>query len=346
MANKILYIQQNKNLADEFQSRFEGTDLILMVASSGEEAINILKDEKDVLLLLVDINIPDMRLNKLVERVRKVSPEILLNVCIDVLDPLLVTKLANRYGIHKIYVAPWNIDEIADQVTDSIEVALIDREINIKEQKLEEDKKEIENSIEELKESLRKQKNSYNKLLDIYTCFTEGLSSEFTGKEGYEARGKFAEDVFLTNLKMQTTGSFDIDSFEDLIKEDLNELKKKNPGIKVLDIISCLFGGINKASAMNIRFAIWIICRYYAEFYKDFTYEVASHFLTTSLAEFRCSIVINDKLTKDEQEKLEVIKKDYKMFVFDVLGRLGQESGREESEGKITIVFSFPVDAS
>ena len=116
MANKILYIQQNENIANEFRGRFSEADFELIVAKSGEEALSLLEDDKDVLLLLVDINIPDMRLRSLVERVKKVAPQILLNVCIDVVDSLLITKLANRYDIHKIYVAPWDIDEIVDEV--------------------------------------------------------------------------------------------------------------------------------------------------------------------------------------------------------------------------------------
>lgn len=346
MANKILYIQQNENVANEFRGRFSEADFELIVAKSGEEALSLLEDDKDVLLLLVDINIPDMRLRSLVERVKKVAPQILLNVCIDVVDSLLITKLANRYDIHKIYVAPWDIDEIVDEVKDSIEVALIDREINLKEVKIEQEKKEIEESIATLSKALKKQKNSYSKLLDIYTCFTKGLSEDYVGQDDYERRGKFAKDVFMTNLKMQTTGSFDIDRFEEDIEADLNELKRRFNGIEIKNIISCLFGGITKTSAENIRFSVWAICRYYAEFYKNFEYEVVSHFLTTTIAEFRCSIVIKDDLSEKEQENIRKERAKYKDFVLGMLARLGQESGREENEGKITIVFSFPVEAN
>ena len=339
MINKILYIQSNDSVAALFQNHFnEADDFELVVAKTGEEALNILENEKDVLLLLVDIKIPDMRLSELVERTRKIAPEIFLNVCIDVVDPLLISKLANRYGIHKIYVAPWNVDEIVCEIRDSIEVALINEEINRRESRVENDKQEIEDTINSLTEMLRKQQHSYNKLSVLFKSITSAVRDEFIGNADYLKRENFAEDVFNAMLKMQTTGSFDVDSFEEIMISDLNELKKKHPGMEIKGVVSCLFGGISKTSAENIRFAVWLIAKYYSEFYEKFSYEVVSHFLTTSRAEFRCSIELSSECSGEDRSS-------YRAFVFTMLERLAESARREEVDGKIIIIYEFSVDA-
>ncbi|MDO4965654.1 MAG: hypothetical protein Q4E51_03010 [Lachnospiraceae bacterium] len=347
MINKILYIQSNDNVANMFKERFnEADDFELIVATTGEEALSILEQEKDVLLLLVDIKIPDMRLHVLVERTRKIAPKILLNVCIDVVDPLLISKLANRYGIHKIYVAPWNIDEIADEIRDSIEIALINEEINLRESRVDNDKLEIETTIKNLTEMLKKQKYSYNKLSTIFRSISSAVKEDYKDTIDFDRKDAFAEDVFRAMLKMQTTGSFDIDSFEDLMKSDLNELKEKCPGMEIGNIVSCLFGGVTKTSAENIRFAVWLIARYYSEFYERFSYEVVSHFLTTTRAEFRCIIALSPEYSSEDIESRKEERSSYRAFVFTMLERLAEDARREEADGKIVIIYEFPVDAT
>ena len=344
MANKILYVQSDEKASAVFKKRFDETDVQLVVAKNGEEALAILSKDSDVLLLLIDINIPDMRLRQIVERSKRVAPQLALNVVIDVVDPQLITKLSNRYSIHKIYTKDQTLEEIVDDLRDSIEVAIIERETNIKENEIESDVQNVENTIKTLTEMLKRQKNSYMKLAAIFKCFSVAFYDEFKFGTDYERRAAFAQDVFSAMLKMQTTGSFDIDKFENDIKSDLNEIHEKHPKIKILDIVSCLFGGVTKTSAENIRFSIWLIARYYSEFYDDFTYEIVSHFLTTTKAEFRCNIVLADKYTNEDIESRKEERSAYRAFVFTLLEKLSEEVSREEKDGQITIVYTIPVE--
>lgn len=344
MANKIIYVQSNEKASEEFRESLENSELEMIIAKNGEEALNALTKESNVLLLLIDINIPDMRLRQLVERAKKIAPQVELNVIIDVADPLLITKLSNRYSIRKIYTASQSLEEIADDLKDSIEVALIERDTNIIESEIESDIAEVENTLKNLTDMLKKQKNSYSKLSVIFKCISTALTDEFKFAPDYYRRAGFAQDIFVSMLKMQTTGTFDIDKFEDTIKADLNEISKKQPKIQILDVVSCLFGGVTKVSAENIRFSIWLIARYYSEFYDEFTYDIVSHFLTTTMVEFRCNIVLSDKYSNEDIESRKEERSAYRAFVFTLLEKLSHEVSREESDGKITIVYTIPVE--
>jgi len=346
MANKILYVQSDEKASAVFEECFSEADFELIIAKNGEEALSVLSKDREILLLLIDINISDMRLRQLVERAKKEAPQLALNVVIDVVDPLLITKLSNRYSISKIYTKDQTIEEITDDLIDSLEIALIERDTNIKESEIESDIQDVENTLRVLTDMLKKQKNSYTKLSNVFKCISAALYDELKFSPDYNRRAGFAQEIFLTMLKMQTTGSFDIDAFEDIIKADLNEIHERHPKIQIIDVVSCLFGGVTKTSAENIRFSIWLIARYYSEFYDEFSYEIVSHFLTTTKAEFRCNIELSSKYTNEDIESRKEERSAYRAFVFALLESLSEEVYREEANGKITIVYTIPVENS
>ena len=152
--NKIVYLQTNEKIAASFQEEFLKQEIEMLIVKSGEEALEIISKEK-VLLLLLDINIPDMRFRKLVDRIRAISPQIIINVCVDVVDPLMITKLSNRHRVHKIYVAPWDVNEIIEEVKESIEIAIINEQINIREEQISSETNELKNTVESLKNTLK-----------------------------------------------------------------------------------------------------------------------------------------------------------------------------------------------
>lgn len=341
---KILYVQQKENVAERFREYMADSEHVFLVAYSGEEAIDVLQAE-DIVLLLIDINIPDMRLRTLVERTKKISPETILNVCVDVLDPILITKLSNRYGIHKIYVAPWDIENIISEMEDSIEMAFIDSEINMQEHKIVNDKANLESTISSLMETLKKQQYSYKKLSVIYRSFMKAVYEKYAGKISKEEI-LLVDDIYKQMLKDQTTGSFDVDKFEDSMKKDLLELKSKgNNGLRVLKVISCLFGGITKTSAENIRFAAWLIARAFVSICKEFEYSITSHFITTEVAQFDF-IIIPNSMKVSYVEKLRENNDSLFGFVTVLLKRISEEFILEtyEKDNKIVISLKFELE--
>ena len=332
MSNRIVYLQANENIANSFREEFAAHDLELIIVKSGEEALEIIEREK-VLLLLLDINIPDMRFRKLVDRIRAISPQVIINVCIDVLDSLMITKLSNRHHVHKIYVAPWDVDEIIEEVQESLEIAIINEQSNVREDEIISEREELESTLASLTETLKKQQHSYTKLKKLTECFADALRDTGAMDESVEERLAFGEDVFNTLLKMQTTGSFDIDKFETDVRNDLREIKGVAKNFEVGEISSCLMGGQSRSCAQNIRFCIFLIARLYAEFYDTFSVDVSSRYNTTREAEFCIKVTLGEGINEDVLSS----HREHIMYVKDILTYM-TESSRETAEDN---VFSY-----
>ena len=329
--NKIVYLQTNEKIAESFREEFLKQEIEMLIVKSGEEALEIISKEK-VLLLLLDINIPDMRFRKLVDKIRAISPQIIINVCVDVLDPLMITKLANRHHVHKIYVAPWDVNEIIDEVKESIEIAIINEQINVREEQINSETNELKNTVESLKNTLKKQQKSYSKFLKLTDCFINAI--EESEEELNKEKLAFIKDIYTTILKMQTTGSFDIDEFEDNIRKDLKELKALAKGISTSVIESCLFAGQSRVYAQNIRFTIYMLARLYAQFYSDFSINVSSHFITTKEAEFVIEIETESSINSRGEDAF----RDYYEYVNGIITELSSDI-RTRNEGKVTTFY-------
>ena len=336
--HKIVYLQANDKIAESFQEEFLKQDIEMEIVKSGEEALSFIKKEK-VLLLLLDINIPDMRFRKLVDRIREVSPQVIINVCVDVLDPLMITKLSNRHHVHKIYVAPWDVDQIVEEVKESIEVAIINEQSNIREEKINSDTRELEETIESLTNKLKRQQHSYTKITTLTDCFTKALMED----EGLDLKKNdriaFATDVYTSILKMHTTGSFDIDKYEDSIKKELKEIKGIASGFSIGSVESCLFGDQSRSHAQNIKFCIFLIARLYGQFYDTFKISVSSHFITTREAEFVVTIEGAGRMIYGSMEDFE----EYKEYVMTIIQGMTSNADKSKEGENDVYHMTFPV---
>jgi len=290
MAHKVVYLQENDKVAAQFEEAFSSENIELVHVKSGEEALEFMGGE-EVLLLLIDINIPDMRLGELVYSTREISPRTIINVCIDVFNPQLITKLANKYSVHKIFLAPWNIPEIVEHTKESIEIAIINGELARREDKVTSEIDEMKATLTSLQDRLRKQKRSYAKLSNITKCFTDSLSENKDSNEITSGKHEFVKDVFDALLRLQTGNQARVDHFEDGVRADLAEIREETLGLKTGEIISCLIGNQPWTVTQNIRFSIYLIARLFAEFYDGFEVSVSSHYITTKEAEFIVTVI-------------------------------------------------------
>ena len=336
--NKIVYLQANEEIAASFKEEFLKNDIEMLIVKSGEEALSIIEREK-VLLLLLDINIPDMRFRKLVDRIRVVSPQVIINVCVDVLDPLMITKLSNRHHVHKIYVAPWDVDTIIEEVKESIEVAIINEQVNIREEKITEEIGELEATIESLKSTLKKQQHSFSKLSELTDCFVKAFVDDVNFDLEKNDKSAFATDIYSAILKMQTTGAFNIDKFAENIKRDILEIKGMAPSLEIGSIESCIFEGQSRSYAQNIRFCIFALARLYGQFYEKFKISVASHYITTKDAEFEVKFEDCGKLSWGDETKFE----QYFTFIKEIIESLSDDFRVKKKEDKTTYYMTMPV---
>lgn len=296
MARNIVYIQANDKIADSFKRTFAEREIELIIAHSAMEAIDYMK-ENVVDVLLVDINIPDMRLSKLVEICSRDFPGVVLNVCVDVMNSLLVTKLVNRHAIRKIFVAPWDVKEMVEEIEESLDAAQIAREQKIYENRIIKENEHFEETLSSLTESLKKQQYSYNKFKSLTDLILDSLSliNEDINFNQYDKVKK----IFDMYLRMQTTDAIDIDKFEEILREDMNRISAACPGFKCTDISSCLIGDVPKSRAANIRFLVWLIATYAAHTRSNCEYIIDSQF--KNVTEVTFVLTVNGQVTEPDE---------------------------------------------
>ncbi len=255
MAKNIVYIQANEKIAQSFQDTFKERGIELIVAPSAEEALKIMK-EQEIGLLLVDINIPDMRLSKLVEICSREFPTVIMNVCVDVLNSLLITKLVNRHAIHKIFVAPWDVKEMVEEIEESLDVSAISRDRILHEKSVLTRNEEFQDTLHSLTGALKKQQHSYGRIRTFSDLFFQ-YAMTLAGRN--EAALSQMKLLFDTYLRMQTTDALDASNFSGTLASDIEKLSQNAPGFRS-DAIECaLPSPCSKAEIANIRFAIWVL---------------------------------------------------------------------------------------
>lgn len=333
MARNVVYIQANDKIAESFKTTFAERKIDLKVVKSANEAIEVMKS-MDVDVLLVDINIPDMRLSRLVEICTRDFPVVILNVCVDVMNSLLVTKLVNRHAIRKIFVAPWDVKEMVEEIEESLDAAKIARDQKLYENRIIKENEHFEETLESLTKSLKKQQYSYNVIKTLTDTMLNDMSllDDSLNPAGLNR----VKMIFDTYLKMQTTDSIDIDLFESLIKSDMNRINKSYPGFACSDVISCLIGDVPKTKAANIRFVVWLAALCFANTMSKCEYFVESQLLNTTRAAF----ILTGRGTITKQDEL---LGKYKTLLLSHLSDAFTVSNEKEST-VIELEFSISAD--
>lgn len=344
MTNKILYVQNDYNMAAEMKECFNDSDIMLDTKKTGEEALETLKSEDNVLLLLVDQNGLSADICDIFEHAENISMGIALFAIIDNNNPTQAIPLINQYKVKKIYASGTDSKTIASDLKTYIN-EIKDEESDENRKASDNDRTEIERTVHNLAEILKKQQRGFSKLDSVFNIFSEAVEEDLKDFPDFTGKELFAKDAFMTMLKMQTTGSFDIESFADLIREDLLDLRRRREGIVIGTIENCLFGGISRSVGENIRFAIWVIAKYYAKFYDEFTIKVSSHYLTTTEVEFNVNVILSDKYKIEDIEKNSDGRYSYREFVLNLIGRMSKEVRREGDEKNIDVFFTIPVEA-
>lgn len=336
--NRIIYVQSNEEKARELVYKFHEDEIQVQVAKTGNEAFEIAKKQMPQ-LILVDINIPDMGLDELISWFGKKKPKIHVKVLVDVIDPVMIAKLSNKYHVDSIYAEPIDVDQIALDIEEFIKDLNKSGDESELENSLASEIDELEKAVKSLKSKLRKQQKSYGKLSALTKCFTDALANKGDGTEIYKDKLAFVEGIFSNLLKVQTTGSFDVEKFDEDIRRELQDITKKAYGFEVGEIRSCLFGGQSRSKAQNIRFIIYLLSRLYAECSNSFRVDVDSHYITIRDTEFIVTFTFSGK----EKDKIKETHSDYVEFAYAILENMTGGYRIKNEEHTITYYLQFSV---
>lgn len=283
MERTVLYVQENQKVVEKFRTRFEERQIVFFSAATAAEAFEIMS-QYEIVILLVDINIPDMRLREMVERCSKEFPMVVLDVCIDILNPNLITKLVNRHRIDKIFVAPWDIDEIIDEIEDSMENAQISMTRRMEENSVIRGEEEFREKLSLMTDSLKKYQYAYKELQPLTRLLLEFAKE--TGETPDEGHNQFIFTTFQHFLKLQFVESSKMEELEAALRKDFEGMQAFGAKLHIREINSCLACEVKKQQYIRYRYGIYLVVAYACMVMKEVSVTVESQFLSATNAQY------------------------------------------------------------
>ena len=312
MDKSILYLQANERIANNLKGRFSDEGIEFIHVGSAAEVFEMLK-EREFYLTLTDGFIPDMRVHDFVSRCAREYPDMILDVCMDLTDPQYVPKIVNEPVVRKVFLPPWNIDDIVEGVKASIDEAFIHRDLVRRINELDNDEKTFAETIDQLKRSLLRQQYSYNKIAPF---FNRVLDAFLRLKDMGENYSNFVKRSCDKMLRLQTTASFKPDDLKNIIYENMTDATKKNDRVSIGEVKSCLYGEVPRSAMADLTFALWILAVVEGVKCEEAVLSVDSRYVTSRKCEYKLIIAGTKKAD---------VSVDIQVYIANILGNIVDE---------------------
>ncbi len=314
----ILYLQANERIADNLKGRFNDEGIEFIHVGSAAEVFEILK-EREFYLILTDGYIPDMRVHDFVNKCEKEYPDIILDVCMDLTDPQYVPMIVNKECVRKVFLPPWNIEDIVEGVKASIDEAFIHRDLVRRIAELKNDEQTFADTIDKLKTSLLKQQYSYNKIAPFFNHVLDAFLRRRDMGGTYNAFVRRSCDKM---LRLQTTSYFKVGDLGKIIYDNMSEAVKKNEKITIGDVKSCLYGEVPRSAMADLTFSLWILALTEGFKCESATLTVDSRYVTSKKCEYKLSVA---GVKKGE------LAVDIQLYVANILSNIVDEYQRYDT---------------
>lgn len=312
MDKSILYLQANERIANNLKGRFSDEGIEFIHVSSAAEVFEILT-EREFYLTLTDGFIPDMRVHDFVAKCAREYPDMILDVCMDLTDPKYVPIIVNEPVVRKVFLPPWNIDDIVEGVKASIDEAFIHRDLVRRINELNNDERVFAETIDQLKKSLLRQQYSYNKIAPF---FNRVLDAFLRLKDMGETYSNFVKRSCDKMLRLQTTAAFKPEDLKKIIGDNMADAVKKNPKVNIGEIKSCLYGDVPRSAMADLTFALWILSVIEGVKCEQATLSVESRYVTSRKCEYKLLV---------EGTKKTDVSVDIQVYIVNILGNIVDE---------------------
>lgn len=161
---KILCVDDERNVLKSLRRLFmDEEDYEILIAESGEEGLEVLRDESDISLVISDYRMPGMNGVDFLSQVFERWPDTIRIVLSGYADTAAVVEAINLGRIYKFIPKPWNDEELKGNVA----MALQHRELKLQNDRLNDElhKKNIE--LQEMNETLEKKVEQRTEALEI-----------------------------------------------------------------------------------------------------------------------------------------------------------------------------------
>lgn len=312
METSILYLQTNERIAENLKGRFNDEGIEFIHASSAAQAFELL-GEREFYLVLTDGFIPDMKVHEFARKCSVEYPDVVLDVCTDLTDEKYIPKIVNEYSVRKVFLPPWNIEDIVEGVKASIDEAHIHRDLLRRISDLKNDEKVFEDTLDRLKKALIKQQYSYNKIAPFFNRVLDAFLRRRDMGDNYNSFVRRSCDKM---LRLQTTAYFKVSDLKKIITDNMTEALKKNEGVNVGEVKSCLYGEVPRSSMADLTFSLWILAAIEGVKCDRATLNVDSRYVTSKKCEYKLAVAG----TKRSEVPVEI-----QVYIANILGNIVDE---------------------
>lgn len=147
---KILYVDDEPVNLSNFSMVFED-EFTILTASSGEEALKIFRDQKDISIVVADQRMPGMSGVELLERLRNHDPETIRIIITGYTDAADIVDAINRGYVYQYILKPWREDPLRITLQRAIDTHRLQKENRLLSRRLlqvaEEERKRIARNL-------------------------------------------------------------------------------------------------------------------------------------------------------------------------------------------------------
>ncbi|MDH3394019.1 MAG: response regulator, partial [Desulfobulbaceae bacterium] len=181
---KVLYVDDEPVNLSNFSFVFEN-DFKVLTASSGEEALKIFRQEKDIAIVIADQRMPGMNGVELLERLRNYDPETIRIILTGYTDADDIVDAINRGNVYQYILKPWREDPLRITLQRALETHTLQKENRLLSRRLlqvaeDEQKRIARNLHDDFGQVLPTLRYSVEKIRKSYKEITPELAQEFT----------------------------------------------------------------------------------------------------------------------------------------------------------------------
>lgn len=212
MENKtdnILLIDDEQSILNALKRLLRKEGYNLFFGNSGKEGLEIIKNNKDIKMVISDQRMPEMSGTEFLAKVKQTYPDIMRIILTGYSDVESITESINKGNIYKFFFKPWNDHSLKVEIKQALEQynliqanKQLDETVATQNQELQTMNENLEKLVEERTEELK----LHNHMLQISHAILEDLPISVMGIDDQGIIvifNKMAHNIVNTKNKMK-----------------------------------------------------------------------------------------------------------------------------------------------
>ena len=113
---KLLFVEDEKDLLDIISDTLKKLQANFLTATNGAEALELIKDNKDIDVVITDINMPVMDGLEMIREIRKEGSELMV-IIMSAHTEIDYIEQAKEFGVHDYLLKPFDFIKFINLIT-------------------------------------------------------------------------------------------------------------------------------------------------------------------------------------------------------------------------------------